>query len=228
MKYKVFNINYAVEDEDVYDYINDQYGLNEEDDCSEEFLRTAKEELLASLPQVVYVDVDETEDLEEAISSAVSDQTGWLVENYQYEDIGDGKFSKEEMKKKAVEYLTQIKCYKPYLQAFKNHDIITMYEGYGGYYIDKDSEPELVKKIQEFEKDSGGLVYAVIHNIYSFGECYTMLYVSPNKEDEEYSVEPAGDGFYVFSYVWNKTNDDCSEFGTVGIKPALGGLIRVS
>lgn len=85
--------------------------------------------------------------------------------------------TKEQQKANAVENLRKIKCYAPYLKAFKN-GTITMYEGFGGYYVD---------------------------------------------------VEDYGNGQYaVMSYVWNKTYDDCSEFGSVVIKPALGGLVRVA
>ena len=139
------------------------------------------------------------------------------------------KLTEAERKELAVKYLEKIKCYKPYLKAYRDKGIVTMYESFGGYYVDEKSEPELFAKIKEAESTLGGTVYAVIHNLFEFGECYTMLWVSQYKEDQEYAVEEWGDDQYgVFAWVWNKTYEPFSEFGTVGIKPALGGLLRIS
>lgn len=139
------------------------------------------------------------------------------------------KLTEAERKELAVKYLEKIECYKPYLKAFRDKGIITMYEGFGGYYIEEHSEPKLLAKIREAEETLGGTVYAVIHNKFEFGECYTMLWVSPYKEDARYAISDFGDHCYgVFAWVWNKTYEPCSEFGTVGIKPALGGLLRIS
>ena len=33
--------------------------------------------------------------------------------------------------------------------------------------------------------------------------------------------------FYSYAYVWNKTDDNCSEFGTIGIRSFGGGIKRV-
>lgn len=141
-------------------------------------------------------------------------------------------FTKEQQKKNAVRYLGTIGCYKPYLKAYKDKGIVTMYEGFSGYYLDPadgSDETELIEKIHEIEEAYGGTIYAVIHNIAGFGELYTMLWSGKYEEDEAYSVEDYGDGSYgVFAWVWNKTNEDCSEFGTVQIKPALGGLLRIA
>lgn len=137
-------------------------------------------------------------------------------------------FTKEQQKDNAIKYLEKIKCYKPYLEAYKK-GTVTMYEGFGGYYVEEENEPELFKKIKEVEEENGGTVYAVIHGMYEFGECYTMLWSGKYEEDEEYSVEDYKDGTYgVFAWVWNKDAEWCSEFGTVQIKPALGGLLRVA
>ena len=36
-----------------------------------------------------------------------------------------------------------------------------------------------------------------------------------------------GRTFYAYAYVWNKTDDYCSEFGTIGICSFGGGIKRV-
>lgn len=133
--------------------------------------------------------------------------------------------SEKQLKENAIKHLEQIGSYRPYTNAFKK-GTITMYEGYGGYYID--NEEELKAKIKEVENNYNGKVYAVIHSMTTFGEMYSMLWASGYEEDSEYDVEDYGHGTYaVMAYVWNKTYDDCSEFGTIMVKPALGGLLRV-
>lgn len=133
--------------------------------------------------------------------------------------------TKEEQKRRAILKLNEIGSYKPYTNAFKK-GTVTMYEGFGGYFVDNDSE--LFKKISEVEEKYGGTVYAVIHNLTEFGEMYTMLWQTSYAEDDEFCVHPVGGGIYgVLAYVLNVSDDSCSEFGSVGIKPALGGLLRV-
>ena len=42
----------------------------------------------------------------------------------------------------------------------------------------------------------------------------------------EMTLKEVTDG-YAFAYVWNKTNEECSEFGTVTIKSFGGGIARI-
>lgn len=132
--------------------------------------------------------------------------------------------NRDELKEQSINNLKTIKSYGPYTRAFRG-GTITNYEGFGGYYIDEDSE--LMQKIKEVESQYKGMVYATIHSKTEFGELYTMLYSSPYEEDED-DVEEIGDNQYnCFAYVWNKSEDAFSEFGSVGVKPALGGLVRI-
>ena len=87
-------------------------------------------------------------------------------------------------------------------------------------------EPELLNKIKEFETEYGSIVYAVTHELFWFGECYSFLIVSKYDEEWEITLEEVKDG-YAFSYVWNKTNEECSEFGTIAVRSFGGGIARV-
>ena len=134
-------------------------------------------------------------------------------------------FNKEQQKENAVVILEKVGCYGPYLKAFKK-GTITMYEGFGGYYIDESSEPELMAKIKEIEAKYNATVYTVIHNImYGSEDCYSLLFTEASRKN---SPQKWGEGFLVNAYVWNKSCDWCSERGDIVIKPALGGLIRIS
>jgi hypothetical protein len=129
-------------------------------------------------------------------------------------------------KEVAISAMKSLDIYKPYIKKFEKDGTVTLFEGFGGYYIDESQEPELLKKIREFEEETGSLVYAVTHNIFEFGECYSFLIISKYEEEWSMTLEEVKDG-YAFSYVWNKTDDYCSEFGTIGVKSFGGGIARV-
>jgi hypothetical protein len=129
-------------------------------------------------------------------------------------------------KEVAISAMKSLDIYGPYIKKFEKDGTVTLFEGFGGYYIDEHQEPELLKKIREFEEETGSLVYAVIHNIFEFGECYSFLIISKYDEEWSMTLEEVKDG-YAFSYVWNKTDDYCSEFGTIAVRSFGGGIARV-
>lgn len=131
-------------------------------------------------------------------------------------------------KEKAIECLEKLDIYKPYINKFKKDGTVTLFERYGGYYIDEHQEPELLKKIKEFEAETGSLVYAVTHEFFEFGECYSFLCVSKYEEDWQYTLETGRYGAYAWSYVWNKDVEMYSEYGTISIASFGGGIARTA
>ena len=97
-----------------------------------------------------------------------------------------------------------------------------------GRSANKEIEQYLKKCVKEFEEKHNALVYAVTHEYTDFGECYDFLYISDYEEDWDEMLYPQGNMYYVFAYVWNKTDDWCSEFGTIGIRSFGGGIKRVA
>lgn len=130
-------------------------------------------------------------------------------------------------KEVAIKCLKSLDIYSPYIKKFEKDGTVTLFERFGGYYIDKDQEPELFNKIKQFEAETGSLVYAVTHEMFWFGECYSFLIVSKYDEEWEMTLEEIKDG-YAFAYVWNKSDEICSEFGTIGLKSFGGGIARIS
>ena len=128
-------------------------------------------------------------------------------------------------KEVAIQCLKALDIYKPYIRKFEKDGTVTLFERFGGYYINEDQEPELLKKIKEFEAETGSLIYAVTHEMFFFGECYSFLIVSKYDEEWEMTLEGVKSG-YAFAYVWNKSNEMCSEFGDVGIRSFGGGIAR--
>ena len=128
-------------------------------------------------------------------------------------------------KAKAVEMLKELDIYKPYIEGFKEENNVCYFERYAGYWAYQDEE--LMKKIKQIEQRYNCLVYAVTHEYLEFGECYSLLVIPDYKEDWDYILEKAQNGYYAYAYVWNKTDNDCSEFGTIGVESFGGGLKRV-
>ena len=129
-------------------------------------------------------------------------------------------------KEVAIQCLKKLGIYKPYIRKFEEDGTVTLFERFGGYYIDEYQEPELLHKIKEFEEEYNSIVYAVTHEVFQFGECYSFLIVSQYYEEWEMTLEDVKEG-YAFSYVWNKTNEEYSEFGTITVKSFGGGIARI-
>lgn len=134
--------------------------------------------------------------------------------------------SRELKKEEALKRMVALDLFEPCIRAFKNRDEVQLSEMTGGLY-EFSGETELVEKIKEFEEKCDALVYHVIHTFTEFGELYNFLYVSDHEEEWEMEWEDLQDN-YVFSYVWNKTDEWCSEFGTIAVRQKFGGLVRIS
>lgn len=128
----------------------------------------------------------------------------------------------------AINAMKKLDIFAPYIRAFKERGTVTMFERFGGFFIDEDNEPALKAKIKQFEEETGSLVYAVTHERTSFGECYSLLCVSRYEEEWGEEVQSNGNCASVWAYVWNKTFEDDSEFGSIGVKSFGGGIIRIA
>lgn len=89
MKYKVkcYNIVYGIYVEDIDENYDIPTDLDEDD--LEEWYDIKIAEIEKSLPKKVVVDVycDDEDEFEEALVEALSDKTGWLIEDYEYDII---------------------------------------------------------------------------------------------------------------------------------------------
>lgn len=135
----------------------------------------------------------------------------------------------EEMKEKAIEFLQRLEIHKPYINGFKaKAQKVCFFENFGGFWVYQ--EPEVEKKMKEIEEKYEVMVYAITHEYTSFGECWDFLYVSKNEDewDEHITKMWGPKTFYADAYVWNKDDDTCSEFGSIGIQSFGGGIKRVA
>lgn len=85
----------------------------------------------------------------------------------------------------------------------------------------------VVEVVQKFENQTGYLVYHVIDNNTSIGRMLTLLYVSTEMDEWAADKQDLQEGCPL-AYVENMTYPDCSEFGSVGVRPFNGGVVRTA
>ncbi|MBP5780259.1 MAG: hypothetical protein J6X34_03370 [Clostridia bacterium] len=130
--------------------------------------------------------------------------------------------TKEQKKQEALERMKLLSLYPNIIREFEKDGIVNMSEN-GGYLYWLDDEQR--EYVSDFEEEYNALVYHVIHNYTEVGEMLTFLYVSDDEDEWGYDRDDLKAG-YACAYVKNLDEDAFSEFGSVGIKPELGGLIR--
>lgn len=130
--------------------------------------------------------------------------------------------NKEERFEEAIERMKLLKLDKQCIEAFTKGKVWES-EGFGALYEVNEKEQQIIDKFEANNKDC--LVYHMIHSKFEFGECYSILYVSSDKEEWEDDKDNIKKG-YIMAYVENIDDDWCSEFGSIAIKPQFGGLMR--
>ncbi|MDD3832239.1 MAG: hypothetical protein PHW00_06280 [Clostridia bacterium] len=115
-----------------------------------------------------------------------------------------------------------LKLHENPIREFEKEDVINQSEHGGMLYWLDDKQKEYVK---EFETKHNAVVYHVIHNYTDMGEMLAFLYVSAEEEEWEYDHDDLKYGC-VCAYVMNLDDEWCSEFGSIGIRPQFGGLVR--
>ena len=131
---------------------------------------------------------------------------------------------KTKQRTEALKRMELLKLHENVIDDFKEIALLNQSE-LGGilYWV----EGEMEKKIREWEEKTGNLVYHVIHDYTEFGELLSLLYVSQYEDEWETDREDIQDG-YALAYVMNLTDDWCSEYGSIGIRPQWGGVVRTA
>ena len=132
--------------------------------------------------------------------------------------------TKEQKKQEALERMKMLMLSPNIIKEFAKDGIVNMSETRGFLYWLDDEQKEYVS---DFEEEHNALVYHVIHNYTEVGEMLTFLYVSDYVEEWGYDRDDLKAG-YACAYVKNLDEDAFSEFGSVGIKPEFGGLVRTA
>ena len=142
-------------------------------------------------------------------------------------EIKNANTTKEERKELALKFMKQLDIYKPYIKGFENNDEVCFFERFAGYWAWQNEDLE--NKIKELEGKYNCTVYAITHEFAEFGELYNFLIITDYKEEwDDLICKYSTNEFSAFSYVWNKSDEDLSEFGTILIQSFGGGIRRIS
>ena len=135
--------------------------------------------------------------------------------------------SREQKIEKSIELLKQLNIHKPYINGFKNNPTnnVCYFEFYGGYWVYQ--RKDVLDKMLEIENEYNCKVYAITHEMTGFGECYSFMIITDYKREWKDLLVKNDNTYYAFAYVWNKTYELDSEFGTIGVKSFGGGLKRI-
>lgn len=128
---------------------------------------------------------------------------------------------KIEQKQEAIARMKKLDIYAPAITEFEKENLVNKSEHGGILYWLDENEQEMVK---EFEEEYGAMVYHIIHNYTNFGELYSLLYVSKDKDEWDYDNDDLNHNICL-AYVKNLDEDAFSEFGSIGIKSQFGGLV---
>ena len=87
-KVKTTKIDYCVEPEDVCWQFDNQADLEEDSEEYYEAIHAKIKRIKDSLPQVLVLEIEcDPEDLDDMVGDAISEETGWLVNHFEYEII---------------------------------------------------------------------------------------------------------------------------------------------
>lgn len=133
----------------------------------------------------------------------------------------------EELKVKQVEEgvkrMRALKMLKQPINEFKKEGVLNLSENGGYLYWLEPNERDMVAK---FEAEHDATVYHVIKSFTTFGVMYSLLYVSAYEEEWDQDMVDIKSGM-ALAYVVNVDMPDCSEFGSIGIQPSIGGVKRI-
>lgn len=135
-----------------------------------------------------------------------------------------GKLTENDLKVKqreeALARLLTLKVHPNVVRDFRD-EILNCSEDGILFWLDEEEEGF----IKAWEKKTNHMVYHVIKNHMSFGTAYSLLYVSKYESEWELDKEFLADGC-PFVYVLNSEGRELSEYGTIGVRPAYGGVLR--
>lgn len=132
--------------------------------------------------------------------------------------------TREEKKIEAIERMKLLQLHENAIREFEEEGKLNLSENGGFLYWLNDEQQA---RVRAFEKEHDALVYHVIHSYTCGDEHLVYLYVSDYPDEWEYDRDDIKSG-YPLAYVDNLSCEWCSEFGSIGIEPNIGGLRRTA
>ncbi len=131
------------------------------------------------------------------------------------------KATMEQMKEEAIRRMGWWKLHPNVVRDFKK-GVLNVSEHMGALYWLEDDDKKLV---DDWAKKTGNLPYHLIRSYFDDMELLTILFVEPDKS--EWALNKDDSVYFTqFAYSINKTEPAFSEYGSVGLRPTFGGVIR--
>ena len=130
---------------------------------------------------------------------------------------------KERQIAEGVKRMRKLRMLRQPIREFEKEGVLNLSENGGYLYWLEDSEREMVAN---FESENDATVYHVIKSFTNIGLMYALLYVSKYEEEWGMDMDDLAHG-QALAYVVNVDMPDCSEFGIIGVVPAIGGVRRM-
>ena len=136
---------------------------------------------------------------------------------------------KQRQKEEAIKRMKLLQIMPQVIQDFKKNDKLYYSERQNSFFLATlywvDNHEEYVSAIKEFEEKHNALVYHAQLTHLEFGDNLALFYVSEYEEEWEMDKDNILEG-QVFSRVINLDCEYDSDFGYIGIKPFMGGVVR--
>lgn len=126
-------------------------------------------------------------------------------------------------KKEAIKRMKALGIIDDTIQQFEQADLVSYSLRGGNYWLDN----RFKQFVAEFEETHDYLVYYAILSHTDIGRMLSLFYVSNREEEWSGDWKELNEGFQM-SYVFNLDIPEYSEFGLIGFKPIVGGLIRTA
>lgn len=138
---------------------------------------------------------------------------------------------KQKQKEEALKRMKLLQIMPQVIKDFKDNNRVYYSERQSTFFLATlywvDNKEEYVKLIKEFEKKHKALVYHAQLTHLTYGDNLSLFYVSNEEEEWERDKEDILNG-QLFSRVLNLDDEMCSDFGYIGIKPCMGGVVRTA
>ena len=131
----------------------------------------------------------------------------------------------EKQKLEASKRIDLLKFHPDVKKSFNRKKRVLYYSEFHGILYWVTNREDLVNAIKDFEKETGNLVYHAIVSHIDGDEHLSLLYVSKYEDEWEMEREDLINGYPIVKVI-NLTSPDFSEYGSIGIQPIFGGLVR--
>lgn len=138
--------------------------------------------------------------------------------------------TREEMIQEAIKRMRMLELFPKVIKEFRTEGLINIsHAPFASLYWIEDEES--LKRIKKIEEEYGCVIYHVVRSYFRIDDDIlkmdSFLFVTKYRSDWKYDRADYKDNNSVMSYTYNWTDPICSEYGSIGVKPQNGGLLRI-